>query len=253
MPTPEDRDQHGDERDPGHPLRQGRYGAQRSALAGAVARLGACRMRLGTSWVRRARGAPIDERDLGPAERAARPPVGTVGGSRIRSAARNRAEAARRLTAISASVGLSAPRVSSRSRRLVLLRHHRQPGGRGLAGAGGQHLLDQPVLERVVGQDGDPAADGERGDRLRQHRLQARRARALTSIRSAWNVRLAGWPPVLRTAAGIDWSSTCTSRAEVLEGLILPDRDDPSGDPVGEPLLAVACAGSGSGHGRCRC
>ena len=41
-------------------------------------------------------------------------------------------------------------------------------------------------------------------------------------MRSAWKVRSAGWPPVLRTAAGMERSRTCTSRAEV-------ERADPRG------------------------
>ena len=70
----------------------------------------------------------------------------------------------------------------------------------------------------------------------------ARRSTAsssLTSIRSAWKVRLAGWPPVRRAGAGISAYSSSTSRAEVVNGSRLALPHDRGGDPAGELLLAV--------------
>ena len=40
----------------------------------------------------------------------------------------------------------------------------------------------------------------------------------LTSMRSAWNVRLAGWPPVRRVAAGIASRTSSASRAVLVSG-----------------------------------
>ncbi len=40
----------------------------------------------------------------------------------------------------------------------------------------------------------------------------------LTSMRIAWNVRLAGWPPVRRAGAGIAETTTSASRAVVSIG-----------------------------------
>src|SRR5215831_3063813 len=57
--------------------------------------------------------------------------------------------------------------------RACLGERHRQPGRRGVHRAGGQRTLDGPVLQRVVRQDDDPAAHGERvqrrGQRPGQH------------------------------------------------------------------------------------
>ena len=41
---------------------------------------------------------------------------------------------------------------------------------------------------------------------------------SLTSMRSAWKVRLAGCPPVRRAGAGISAYSSSTSRPEVVNG-----------------------------------
>ena len=58
-------------------------------------------------------------------------------------------------------------------------------------------------------------------------------------MRSAWKVRLAGWPPVRRVAAGIDERTSSASRAVPVNGSRSPLADDRVGDPAGEPLLAV--------------
>ena len=62
---------------------------------------------------------------------------------------------------------------------------------------------------------------------------------SLTSMRSAWNVRLAGWPPVRRVAAGIGVADQLGQPGGVREGLPGPLALDRGGDPGGEPLLAV--------------
>ena len=41
---------------------------------------------------------------------------------------------------------------------------------------------------------------------------------SLTSMRRAWNVRFAGWPPVRRVAAGIDSRTSSASRAVCVNG-----------------------------------
>ena len=61
----------------------------------------------------------------------------------------------------------------------------------------------------------------------------------LTSMRSAWNVRLAGWPPVRRVAAGIDERTSSASRAVPVNGSAPRSRTTRVGDPPGEALLAV--------------
>ena len=61
----------------------------------------------------------------------------------------------------------------------------------------------------------------------------------LTSMRRAWNVRLAGWPPVRRVAAGIAARTSSASRPTVANGSLARSRTTAVGDPAGEPLLAV--------------
>ena len=81
----------------------------------------------------------------------------------------------------------------------------------------------------------------------------ARRSTAsssLTSIRSAWKVRLAGWPPVRRAGAGISAYSSSTRRAEVVNGVVLALPDHGGGDLAREPLLAVLAEHPGQLLGR---
>ena len=46
----------------------------------------------------------------------------------------------------------------------------------------------------------------------------------LTSMRSAWKVRLAGWPPVRRVAAGIEERTSSASRAVPVNGSVARSR-----------------------------
>ena len=125
---------------------------------------------------------------------------------------------------LSSALGSSAPRVSSRRYGACSGSSTGRPGGVVLRAPRGEQLLGQPVLQRVVAEDGDPAADGERVDRGREAALQAASS-PLTSIRSAWKVRLAGWPPLFCDAAGMASRSSSTRRAEVVKGscCALPD------------------------------
>ena len=123
-------------------------------------------------------------------------------------------------------------------------------GGDVAAGGGGERLLDQPVLERVVGLDDHAAADGDARRSRPAAPGGARASSSLTSIRSAWKVRLAGWPPVRRAGAGIAAYSSSTSRAEVVNGCGLALADDGAGDLAGEPLLAVLAQDPGQVGGR---
>ena len=61
----------------------------------------------------------------------------------------------------------------------------------------------------------------------------------LTSMRSAWKVRLAGLPPVRRAGAGMESRTSSTSRALVSNGAPAALAHDRVGDPAGELLLAV--------------
>ena len=56
--------------------------------------------------------------------------------------------------------------------RGVLGRHDRQVARGAVVRAEREDLLDEPVLQRVVRQHRDPAADRQRRDRAGQHRLQ---------------------------------------------------------------------------------
>ena len=89
--------------------------------------------------------------------------------SEMRTAARSRAEAARGLRAISAGLGRIAPRVNSRSSGRSSSRDNGQVAWRAISSGKAEDLLDQPVLERVVGQHGDPTMKRERRDGTRQH------------------------------------------------------------------------------------
>ena len=62
---------------------------------------------------------------------------------------------------------------------------------------------------------------------------------ALTSIRSAWKVRLPGWPPLFCEAAGTVFSHQLDQAGRVVKGSRARSRDDGSRDPAREPLLPV--------------
>ena len=116
---------------------------------------------------------------------------------------------------------------------------HRQSRRRGVRGAGDERALDDPVLQRVVGQHDDPAADRERVDRGRQGAPASASSSPLTSIRSAWKVRLAGLPAGTPGGRRDRARTSSASRAGDGERLAGRARDDRVGDPPGEPLLAV--------------
>ena len=84
--------------------------------------------------------------------------------------------------------------------------------GRCLVGRAPNELpLDDAVLERVIGQHDDAAADGQQVQRGGQRAAQVPSS-SFTSIRRAWKVRLAGLPPVRRVAAGIASLTIALSR-----------------------------------------
>ena len=66
-----------------------------------------------------------------------------------------------------------------------------------------------------------------------------------TSIRSAWKVRFAGWPPVRRVAAGIGADQLGQPRG-ARERLAFALPHHRVGDPPGEPLVAVVRSTSAS-------
>ena len=68
---------------------------------------------------------------------------------------------------------------------------------------------------------------------------------SLTSMRSAWKVRLAGWPPVRRAGAGISAYSSSTRGAEVVNGVCSRRRTTARGDLARELLLAVLAQDAG--------
>ena len=90
--------------------------------------------------------------------------------------------------------------------RLEACRHDGQVAGR-RSRAPGQDLLDQPVLQRVVGQHGDPAAEARAPRRRSAAPTPARRARrsprSAAPGRSAWpgGHRSCGRPPGSRRRA----------------------------------------------------
>ena len=59
---------------------------------------------------------------------------------------------------------------------------------------------------------------------------------SLTSMRTAWKVRLAGWPPVRRAAAGM---APRDHVGQLGRGRERAGGDDGPGDPGGEALVAV--------------
>ena len=97
-----------------------------------------------------------------------------VGAASTRSTARSRTEAARGLVAISSGSARSAPRVTSRKAGWCSSGTTGRSGGASDRVTRGERLLDQPVLERVVGLHDHAAADPDRvdggRDRAAQHR-----------------------------------------------------------------------------------
>ena len=156
----------------------------------------------------------------------------------MRSAARTRAEAARGLAAVSV-VG----------RRLAAAGQQPQDGpelgfGTGMPGgvrstrAHGEGLLDDPVLERVEGDDGDPPAHGEGVDRGGQRALEdAELVVDLDAQRLEGPLRRVS--PVRRVAAGIDVAHQFGKAAGPGERFPAALALDRRRDARGEPLLAV--------------
>ena len=102
--------------------------------------------------------------------------------------------------------------------RLVAGQFHRESFRRAGGDRLGERAFDDPVLQRLVGQHDDAPADGERAQR-RGTAPRSEVSSSLTAIRSAWNVRFAGWPPVRRAGAGIAWYSSATSSAVEVNGV----------------------------------
>ena len=119
------------------------------------------------------------------------------------STARSRALADRGLASTLAADGVHAPRFSRRASGAAPHTHGR-PGGQvhPPSSARREAGLDDPVLARVVG-DGHAAATRSKGvdGRIERHRQDVESW--LTSMRNAWNVRLAGCPPRRRAGAGM--------------------------------------------------
>ena len=168
---PEDADQHQQEREPGQPRAPGRPPA---AVGDGV---------LGR---RRDNARPLPQRT-----HARAPFRDALGG----------AQPGRRGPGIGGDLGrgrpLGAPGQQPQLRG-QLGRHDRQVPRSAVPGTRREQLLDQPVLQRVVRQHGDPAADGEGGDRARAAPTPGPTARR--SPRSAAPGRSA-WPGARRCAA----------------------------------------------------
>ena len=110
----------------------------------------------------------------------------------MRSPARSLAERARGLAAISASSGATGRLVSRRKvggRRLDLRQMARHADG---AAALGEERLDDAVFERMEGHDHEPPAGLQDALGGRERRASSASS-SLTKMRSAWNVRVAGW------------------------------------------------------------
>ena len=150
--------------------------------------------------------------------------------------------------------GLLGPAREQPQLRRVLGQLDRQARRRGAAGPPGEHLLGQPVLQRVVADStairpptasAATAAGSARSQRrqlvvdLDPQRLEGALGRMAAAV-------LRGRRDGLRC-------STSTSRAEVVKGSRCALADDRGGDPAGEPLLAVARAGSASSSAARRC
>jgi hypothetical protein len=120
----------------------------------------------------------------------------------------------------------------------VFRQFDRQPDGRAAARAGGEHRLGDPVLEGVVGEHGDPSADGEGVDGGGEGTLPYAQF-----VVDRDTQRLEG--PLARVPAGalrsggdgggeqLDELGRCGDGADGSLG------EDRAGDPRGESLLAV--------------
>ena len=153
--------------------------------------------------------------------------------------ARRHAGAPRRIgvAGLLSALASSAPRVSGRRYAACSGSSTGSPFGAAALGAGGEDPLGHPVLERVVGQDGDAAADGQGVDRVRQG---GRPGRQLGVDLDAQRLEgaLAGCPPLFCDAAGTTFSNMATTRPEVANGSASGSRPSPRRS-AGEPLLAV--------------
>ena len=122
-------------------------------------------------------------------------------GHQVLTAPRSRADAARGFVAISCAVGLTAFRVGP-ERGFLPAHADREVRRAGAAvRLGPEEPLDDPVLERVEADHGDPAA-------RRKHLQRCGRAASsapsssFTAIRSAWKTRRAGCPRRTAPASG---------------------------------------------------
>ena len=176
---------------------------------------------------------------------------GSVRGTR-RSAARSRAEADRGLVCCSCSSGTSAPRVSRRRYAACSGSSTGIPCGVRLCAPAANACL----VIRSSSEWYDSTAIRPPGASTSMAEATARSqtsSSALTSMRRAWKVRLAGWPPVRCDAAGTAARSTSTRRAERGERLLLALAQDGRGDPAGEALLAVGLQDPGEVAVASRC
>ena len=167
----------------------------------------------------------------------------------MRSAARSRAEAARGLPVTSSLSGRSAPLVSRRNCGVAALRGHGQAGRRLVGGQPHELPLDDAVLERVVGQHDDAAADGQHVQRGGQR--PAQRAELVVhldpqGLEGALG-RVAAGAPGGRRDRVLDDRAQPLRRGDRGAG---PLADHRVGDPPGEPLLAVVAQDPGEFGGR---
>ena len=95
----------------------------------------------------------------------------------VRSATREPGRRCAGVGVLLGGAGLLGPAREQPQVRRVLGQLDRQARRGGAAGTRGEQLLGQPVLQRVVAEDRDPAADGERVDRGGQGALPAPPAR----------------------------------------------------------------------------
>ena len=134
----------------------------------------------------------------------------------------------------------------------VLRELDRDPVRGAAARALGEGLLGDAVLERVVGQDGDPTTGRERVDRGGD--------RPLPDVELGVDLD----PQRLEGALGRVSAAALRGRRDGLsqqldepgrgrERLDLALAEDGRGDPAGEPLLAVGLAGSARGRRGSRC
>src|SRR5215207_1327135 len=198
---------------------------------------------------RSARGptsGPARRRRAGARARAARG-CGDRGHEPSRSTARRRALLARGLASTSASDGLSARRVS---RRVSGLRDGR---GRPVGTYPGSSVRDQSTKRSFTMRSSSEwyASTTTRPSGLRRwtdsssptSKLGSSR---LTSMRIAWNVRRAGWPPRRRAAAGMPRFTASTSSPVVRTGRAATISDAMRRAKRSSPLRAMSAARSDS-------